>query len=251
MTSTMPNISRISQKLGTPVLDRRSQIYSDRLTLVSASSLWMSQYSKGPKKFQFGPRRNVPSTMSDAHSTANPYRNTVISTRRSLKVKYPFPFGFLSMYGMQIKPTMISPGSTTPASHGSKYTSISCNPRKYHGAFDGFGVFAGFAGCSSGAFRKIDQTIRITEQRMSEMSSVYTRSGHTHTRSDSAFSIGPSPAAIRRSFNTASRIEYHTKNRSRKMRPTIGTLSGLVTIRRKLGSNEPTPKKMARNPRMP
>ena len=67
---------------------------------------------------------------------------------------------------------MISPGSTTPASQGSKYTSISCRPRKYHGAFDGFGVFAGLAGCSSGAFSRIDQTISTTEQTMSEMSSV-------------------------------------------------------------------------------
>src|ERR1035437_223049 len=139
------------------------------------------------------------------------------------------------MYGMQISPTMIRLGSTTPASHGSKYTSISCNPRKYHGAFDGFGVFAGFAGCSSGAFRKIDQTMRSTEQRMSAISSMYTRSGHTHTRSDSAFSIDPSPAAIRRSFRTPSRIEYQMKNTSRKIRPTIGTLSGLVTMSRKFG----------------
>src|SRR5712671_3560757 len=99
------------------------------------------------------------------------------------------------MYGMQIRPTMMRPGSTTPASHGSKYTSISCSPRKYHGAFDGFGVLAGFAGCSSGAFRKIDHTIRRTEQTINEMSSVYTRSGHTQTRSDSVFSIGSFPAA--------------------------------------------------------
>ena len=67
---------------------------------------------------------------------------------------------------------MIRLGSTTPAIHGSKYTSISCRPRKYHGAFDGFGVTARLAGCSSGAFSRIDQTIRTTEQRISEISSV-------------------------------------------------------------------------------
>src|SRR5947209_115268 len=99
----------------------------------------MSQYSNGPKKFQLGPRRKVPSTMSDTHRIANPNRKSVISALRSAKVKYPLPLGFLSMYGMQISPTMIRPGSTTPASHGSKYTSISWSPRKYHGAFDGFG----------------------------------------------------------------------------------------------------------------
>ena len=46
---------------------------------------------------------------------------------------------------------MISVGNTTPACQGSKYTSISCSPRKYHGALDGFGVRVGFAGSSSGA----------------------------------------------------------------------------------------------------
>src|SRR5215471_18619343 len=119
------------------------------------------------------------------------------------------------MYGIAIRPTMIKPGNTTPASQGSKYTSISWRPRKYHGAFDGFGVLAGFAGCSSGAFRKIDQTIKMIEHAISEISSVYTRSGHTQTRSDSAFSMGPCPARIRRSLSTPSRIEYQTKNTRR------------------------------------
>ncbi len=54
-------------------------MYSDRLTLVSAASLWMSQNSNGPKKFQFGPRRNVPSTISEHHSTTKPNRKIVIS----------------------------------------------------------------------------------------------------------------------------------------------------------------------------
>ena len=65
----------------------RTQMYSDRFTLVSAASLWMSQNSNGPKKFQFGPRRNVPSTMSDDHSTTNPNRKIVISAFRSVNVK--------------------------------------------------------------------------------------------------------------------------------------------------------------------
>src|SRR5207244_13319511 len=121
----------------------------------------MSQNSKGPKKFQFGPRRKVPSTISDDHSTANPNRKIVISAFRSLKVKYPFPLGLRSMYGMQISPTIIRPGNTTPASHGSKYTSISCSPRKYHGAFDGFGDADGCAGYSSGAGGAIDHPMRI------------------------------------------------------------------------------------------
>src|SRR6476660_1176533 len=116
----------------------------------------MSQNSNGPKKFQFGPRRKVPSTMSETQSTANPNRKIEISAFRSLNVKYPLPLGFLSMYGIAMRPTMINPGRTTPASHGSKYTSISCRPRKYHGAFDGFGDADGFAGSSSGACSAID-----------------------------------------------------------------------------------------------
>src|SRR5579872_640911 len=52
---------------------------------------------------------------------------------------------------------------------------------------------------------------------------------------------------MRRSLMTASRKEYHTKKTSRKMRPTIGTLSGFVTMRRKFGSNEPRKKNSPRN----
>ena len=40
-----------------------SQTQSDRLTLLSGKTLCGSQYSKGPKKFQLGPRRKVPSTI--------------------------------------------------------------------------------------------------------------------------------------------------------------------------------------------
>ena len=82
----MPKISRMNHCCGSPVRNARTQIYSDRFTLVSAASLWISQYSNGPKKFQFGPRRNVPSTINDAHSTANPNRKIVISALRSAKV---------------------------------------------------------------------------------------------------------------------------------------------------------------------
>src|SRR5207248_9196671 len=65
----------------------------------------------------------------------------------------------MSMYGITISPRMMNVGRTTPACHGSKKTSISCRPRKYHGAFDGFGVRVGLAGSSSGASTSSDQTI--------------------------------------------------------------------------------------------
>src|SRR5215467_11171334 len=85
------------------------------------------------------------------------------------------------MYGITISPTMISDGITTPAIQGSKYTSISCSPRKYHGAFDGFMVNVGLAGSSSGAFKVIDQTIRITVTMMAAKNSMRSRNGHTWT----------------------------------------------------------------------
>ena len=37
-----------------------THIYSDKLTLFKATTLWGSQNSNGPKKFQFGPLKNVP-----------------------------------------------------------------------------------------------------------------------------------------------------------------------------------------------
>src|SRR5215472_14405683 len=85
------------------------------------------------------------------------------------------------MYGITIKPTMISDGITTPAIHGSKYTSISCRPRKYHGAFDGFIVSVGFAGSSNGAFRVIDQTIKMMVRIIAARNSMRSRYGHTWT----------------------------------------------------------------------
>ena len=47
---------------------------------------------------------------------------------------------------------------------------------------------------------------------------------------------------MRRSFSTASFIEYQTKKTSRKIRPTMGTLSGLVMMSLKFGSRPPSPK---------
>ena len=46
----------------------------------------------------------------------------------------------------------------TPATIGWNIVSSSCRPRKYHGAFDGFGVRLMLASCSSGALTKIEKT---------------------------------------------------------------------------------------------
>ena len=149
---------------------------------------------------------------------------------------------------MAIKPTIMKLGRTTPASQGSKYTNISCSPRKYQGAFEGFGVAAGFAGCSIGASNRTDHATRTAEHSTRQINSVYTRSGHTQTRSDSCFSITSSPAATRWSFRSPSRMEYHVKKMTLKIRKTIGTLSAFAINRKKFSSVSPQPKKTTKNP---
>src|SRR6266513_1788391 len=85
------------------------------------------------------------------------------------------------MYGITISPIMMSVGITTPAIQGSKYTSISCRPRKYQGAFDGFMVSVGLDGSSSGALSVMDQTIRINVTMMAARNSMRSRNGQTCT----------------------------------------------------------------------
>ena len=55
---------------------------------------------------------------------------------------------------------MPMPGMVTPATIGWNIVSSSCRPRKYHGAFDGFGVWLKLASSSSGAFTKIEKIER-------------------------------------------------------------------------------------------
>src|SRR5277367_3681240 len=103
---------------------------------------------------------------------------------------------------MTIRPTMISPGSTTPANHGSKYTRISCSPRKYQGAFDGFGVLVGLAGSSSGASTTIDQTVMNAMTMVPTSISSRTRYGQVCTLSGT--SLVSRSATATRSFTFAS-----------------------------------------------
>src|SRR5208282_3712206 len=83
----------------------------------------------------------------------------------------------MSRYGISIKPTMMKLGSTTPAYHGSKNTSISCSPRKYHGALEGFGVRVGLEGSSSGALMVSDQIVSSTSTAIAQRNSLRTRNG--------------------------------------------------------------------------
>ena len=133
---------------------------------------------------------------------------------------------------------MISPGRTTPAIHGSKYTSISCKPRKYQGALEGFGATEGLAGSSSGACSTIDQITRPTVSRIMQMNSMKTRSGQVKILSStSLFSNVGSPRAINSSLRTALYMASQRKYPTRKTIMTMGTLSGFATTLLKFGSS--------------
>src|SRR6185295_173468 len=88
---------------------------------------------------------------------AMPSMNIALANGRSFQAYVPTPFGEGSMYGMAMSPTMIMLGSSTPAIHGSKYTSSSWRPTKYQGALEGLGVMFALATSSRGAF---DQTLQ-------------------------------------------------------------------------------------------
>src|SRR6185436_13486969 len=69
---TRPGSSRIKMLSGRGRSSQWIQKYSDKFTFTDGSSLWMSQYSNGPKNDQFGPRRNVPMITSDTHRSRKP-----------------------------------------------------------------------------------------------------------------------------------------------------------------------------------
>src|SRR5438128_5252294 len=101
----------------------------------------------------------------------------------------------MSRKGITISPRMMNVGSTTPACQGSKKTSISCRPRKYQGALEGFGVRVGLAGSSSGASTRSDQTISNRMMPIEIRNSLRTRCGQVWILSSPgpvAFLIGTS-----------------------------------------------------------
>src|SRR3990167_3509846 len=122
------------------------------------TGLWTSHDSQGQYKSHPGPRKKYPKMISPNHA-AIPMVNMVKANHLSFTQYLPALLGFLSTYGMAISPTMISVGTMTPATHGSKYTSISWSPTKYHGAFAGFGVLVGVAISSRGALTAIEMII--------------------------------------------------------------------------------------------
>src|SRR5581483_9694144 len=82
----IPGASRTRMFLGSAWPSQDTQKYSDRFTFDSVASLWTSQFSKGPKKFQFGPRRNVPITISEIHRIRNPNMKVPTASGRSFRV---------------------------------------------------------------------------------------------------------------------------------------------------------------------
>src|SRR5262249_1270987 len=87
-TRIMPGSSRMYQYCPSgKVTPRGSQNMSERLTLFSGKARGGSQSWKEAKKFQFGPRRKVPSTISVTHSTTKPRRNVATANFRCANVK--------------------------------------------------------------------------------------------------------------------------------------------------------------------
>src|SRR6202011_4167920 len=85
-TKNSPGSSRTNQCRSMD-MPKEPQMKSDSMMLFSGTFLCGSHGSKGPKKFQFGPRRNVPSTISTHQRTTKPKRNVVTANLRCANVK--------------------------------------------------------------------------------------------------------------------------------------------------------------------
>ncbi len=83
-------------------------------------------------------------------STAQNIRNKVNIDVIHLRSSGLFE-AFLSINGAKISTISPIPGRVTPAIIGWNMVRSSCKPRKYHGAFDGFGVLLKSAALSNGA----------------------------------------------------------------------------------------------------
>src|ERR687891_2072661 len=98
-------------------------------------------------------------------------------------------------------------GTRTPATIGWKYRRSSWRARKYHGALDGFGVRLELASSRSGAFTKVENTMRAAVTTTRESSSEVTRWGNTLMRSPCSRSTRWTPSggtsASRRCFSGA------------------------------------------------
>ena len=85
------------------------------------------------------------------------------------------------------------------------WSSSSCRFRKYHGAFDGFGVALMLACSVSGALTKIESSVSSTRKTVAQTASTTTSDGQTIT-SSSARSVGRARARPRTSSSSFCRF---------------------------------------------
>src|SRR5262245_40075978 len=132
----------------------------------------------GNPKFWPGPRKNVPMRTSTDHPSMNRVNSEMANLRSS-----GLWDGLRSMNGARISPIRPSPGSVTPATIGWNIVNSSWRPRKYQGAFEGFGVWLGLAISCSGAFTNVEKTSRKAVQPRAATNSMPSRWGQTCTLS--------------------------------------------------------------------
>src|SRR5262245_50089237 len=132
----------------------------------------------GNTKLNPGPRKNEPMMTSTAHNMMKIVK-IEIANFRSLGL---FD-GFLSTNGASAIRPSPTPGMVTPATIGWNIVRSSCSPRKYHGAFDGFGVRLKSARPSSGARTTAEKIVRPAVMIRIDANSTTTRCGHVWTLS--------------------------------------------------------------------
>src|SRR5207245_2327816 len=136
-----------------------------------------------------GPRKNEPEIVSVA-----PNMNSIVN-RMIASLRSPgFVEGLRSVYGTAASPGGMNPGIVTPATMGWKYRRSSCRPRKYHGAFDGFGVRFGLASSRSGALITVEKMSSAALTTRSATNSSIIRWGNVLTRSPCSRSTRCTPS---------------------------------------------------------
>src|SRR5438105_2090471 len=91
----------------------------------------------------------------------------------------PTPSRLLSIYGITAMNVSQTVGTITPARPLSMWRRSSCRLRRYHGAFDGFGVQSGVAWSWSGALNAAAMTQSPIDQSIAAMNSITRRCGQT------------------------------------------------------------------------
>src|SRR3989338_2790427 len=131
--------------------------------------------SHGQYRFQYGPRRNVPTTVN-SRMTTQMTMNTMFCRFRSGDNQTPTePGPDLSRYGHHTANASRAPGNRIPPINAPLIVNepivtvvtvtISCSHRKYQGALAGFGVTDGFAGASSGAGNAMERSTTAANVR--------------------------------------------------------------------------------------